>query len=47
MESVSTGLNEAQKRSVSVTMVLVDQALALCERLLRPGGTRTPVYDRG
>jgi hypothetical protein len=44
MESVSTGLNEAQKRSVSVTMVLVDQALALCERLLRQGGEQGLLY---
>ena len=44
MESGSTGLNEAQKRSVSVTMVLVDQALALCERLLRQGGEQGLLY---
>ena len=44
MESVSTGLNEAQKRSVSVTMVLVDQALALCERLLRQRGEQGLLY---
>jgi hypothetical protein len=44
MESVSTGLNEAQARSVSVTMVLVDQALALCERLLQQGGEQGLLY---
>jgi hypothetical protein len=38
MESTGTPLNEAQTRCVSVTMVLVDQALSLCERLLRQGG---------
>ena len=38
MESTKTPLNEAQKHSVSVTMVLADQALSLCERLLRQGG---------
>jgi len=44
MESTSTPLNEAQKRSVSVTMVLVDQALSLCERLLRQGGELGLLY---
>jgi hypothetical protein len=44
MESASTGLNEAQKRTVSVTMVLADQALALCERLLRQGGEKGLLY---
>jgi hypothetical protein len=44
MESTSTPLNEAQKRSVSVTMVLVDQALSLCERLLRQGGEQGLLY---
>jgi hypothetical protein len=31
-------LNNAQKCNVSVTMVLVDQTLNLCERLLKQGG---------
>jgi hypothetical protein len=44
MESTSTGLNEAQRRTVSVTMVLADQALALCERLLQQGGEKGLLY---
>jgi len=44
MESASTGLNEAQRRTVSVTMVLADQALALCERLLQQGGEKGLLY---
>jgi hypothetical protein len=44
MESIGTPLNEAQKNSVSVTMVLADQALSLCERLLRQGGEQGRMY---
>lgn len=38
MESLCMSFNDAQKRSVSVTMVLVDQKLNLCEGLLKQGG---------
>jgi hypothetical protein len=44
MESSCMSLNNAQKRSVSVTMVLVDQTLNLCERLLKQGGEQELLY---
>jgi hypothetical protein len=37
--------NEAQTRTVSITMVLVDQALSLCERLLQQGGEQGLLYE--
>jgi len=37
-------LNNAQKRTVSVTMKLVDQALNRCERLLKQGGEQGLLY---
>jgi hypothetical protein len=44
MKPATERLNKDQKRQVSVTMVLVDEALALCKRLLRQGAEQGLLY---
>jgi hypothetical protein len=44
MKAAFGHLNEDQKRNVSVTMVLVDEALHLCQRLITQGGEAGLLY---
>jgi len=44
MQPATERLNRDQKRQVSTTMVLVDESLALCKRLLRQGSKQGLLY---